>query len=148
MKKIVSLILCAILMVSLIACGGAPAETTPSVTVTDGQVVGEGAKSFPLTIVDKEGNAITITVNTDKEMVGEALTELGIVEGTMGEYGLYMTHVNVIPDIWEDDGYYWSFYINDEYAMTGVDQTPSPRAKATSWPPSTSNLKILQTPPL
>ena len=124
MKKIVSLILCAILMVSLIACGGAPAETTPSATVTDGQVVGEGAKSFPLTIVDKEGNAITITVNTDKETVGEALTELGIVEGTMGEYGLYMTHVNGIPAIWEEDGYYWSFYINDEYAMTGVDQTP------------------------
>ena len=124
MKKIVSLILCAILMVSLIACGGAPAETTLSTTVTDGQTVGEGAKSFPLTIVDKEGNAITITVNTDKEMVGEALTELGIVEGTMGEYGLYMTHVNGIPAIWEDDGYYWSFYINDEYAMTGVDQTP------------------------
>ena len=124
MKKIVSMILCAILMVSLIACGGAPAETTPSATVTDGQTVGEGSKSFPLTIVDKEGNAITITVNTDKEMVGEALTELGIVEGTMGEYGLYMTHVNGIPAIWEDDGYYWSFYINDEYAMTGVDQTP------------------------
>ena len=124
MKKIVSLILCAILMVSLVACGGASAETTPSNTVTDGQVVGEGAKSFPLTIVDKEGNAITITVNTDKEMVGEALTELGIVEGTMGEYGLYMTHVNGIPAIWEEDGYYWSFYINDEYAMTGVDQTP------------------------
>ena len=124
MKKIVSLILCAILMVSLVACGGAPAETTPSNTVTDGQVVGEGAKSFPLTIVDKEGNAITITVNTDKETVGEALTELGIVEGTMGEYGLYMTHVNGIPAIFEEDGYYWSFYINDEYAMTGVDQTP------------------------
>ena len=124
MKKIVSLILCAILMVSLVACGGASAETTPSNTVTDGQVVGEGAKSFPLTIVDKEGNAITITVNTDKEMVVEALTELGIVEGTMGEYGLYMTHVNGIPAIWEEDGYYWSFYINDEYAMTGVDQTP------------------------
>ena len=124
MKKIVSLILCAILMVSLIACGGAPAETTPSTTVTDGQTVGEGAKSFPLTIVDKEGNAISITVNTDKETVGEALTELGIVEGTMGEYGLYVTHVNGIPAIWEEDGYYWSFYINDEYAMTGVDQTP------------------------
>ena len=124
MKKIVSLILCAILMVSLIACGGAPAETIPSTTVTDGQEVGEGAKSFPLTIVDKEGSAITVTVNTDKETVGEALTELGIVEGTVGEYGLYMTHVNGIPAIYEDDGYYWAFYINDEYAMTGVDQTP------------------------
>lgn len=124
MKKIVTLILCLILMVSLVACGGAPAETTPSATVTDGQTVGEGAKSFQLTIVDKEGSSITITVNTDKEMVGEALTELGIVEGTMGEYGLYMTHVNGIPAIYEEDGYYWAFYINDEYAMTGVDQTP------------------------
>ena len=125
MKKIVTLILCAILMISLVACGGDTAETTlPSTTVTDSQVVGEGAKSFPLTIVDKEGNAISITVNTDKETVGEALTELGIVEGTMGEYGLYITHVNGIPAIWEEGGYYWSFYINDEYAMTGVDQTP------------------------
>ena len=130
MKKIVSLFLCAILMVSLVACGGAPAETTSSVTVTDGQTVGEGAKTFPLTIVDKEGNAITITVNTDKEMVGEALTDLGIVEGTMGEYGLYMTHVNGIPAIYEDDGYYWAFYINDEYAMTGVDQTPITEGEA------------------
>ena len=125
MKKLISLILCLVIVLSLAACGGEKApETTPSNTVTDGQVVGEGAKTFPLTIVDKEGNAITITVNTDKETVGEALTELGIVEGTMGEYGLYMTHVNGIPAIWEEDGYYWSFYINDEYAMTGVDQTP------------------------
>lgn len=130
MKKIVSLILCAILMVSLVACGGTPAETTPSVTVTDGQTIGEGAKSFQLTIVDKEGSSITITVNTDKEMVGEALTELGIVEGTVGEYGLYMTHVNGIPAIYEEDGYYWSFYINDEYAMTGVDMTPITEGEA------------------
>ena len=125
MKKLISLILCLVIVLSLTACGGEKApETTPSNTVTDGQVVGEGAKTFPLTIVDKEGNAITITVNTDKETVGEALTELGIVEGTVGEYGLYITHVNGIPAIYEEDGYYWSFYINDEYAMTGVDQTP------------------------
>ena len=124
MKKLISLILCLVIVLSLTACGGEKApETTPSNTVTDGQVVGEGAKTFPLTIVDKEGNAITITVNTDKETVGEALTELGIVEGTVGEYGLYITHVNGIPAIYEEDGYYWSFYINGDYANTGVDTT-------------------------
>ena len=125
MKKIVSLILCLILMVSLAACGGGTVETTPTFTpLTDGQTVGEGARTFQLTIVDKEGEEITITVNTDKEMVGEALTELGIVEGTMGDYGLYMTHVNGIAAIYEEDATYWAFYINGEYAMTGVDQTP------------------------
>ena len=126
MKKIVSLILCMIMMLSLIACGGNATETTEPefVPLADGAEVGEGTKTFPLTIVDKEGNAITITVHTDKETVGEALTELGVVEGTAGEYGLYMTHVNGIEAIWEEDGYYWSFYITDEYAMTGVDQTP------------------------
>ena len=25
---------------------------------------------------------------------------------------------------YETDGMYWSFYVNGEYAMTGVDQTP------------------------
>ena len=50
--------------------------------------------------------------------------EIGIVEGTMGDYGPYMTHVNGIPAIYEEDATYWAFYINGEYAMTGVDQTP------------------------
>ena len=142
MKKLVSLILCAILMLSLAACG-APAETTapdesgntsPSETettaptspipVSDGDVIGEGAVSFPLTIVDKDGNAIHITVNTDKEIVGEALLELGLVEGEQSEYGLYVKTVNGITADYDVDATYWAFYINDEYAMTGVDQTP------------------------
>ena len=25
---------------------------------------------------------------------------------------------------YETDGMYWAFYVNGEYAMTGVDQTP------------------------
>lgn len=126
MKKIVSLILCAILMLSLAACGApeettGPAEFTP---VADGAVLGEGAVSFPLVITDKDGSSINVTVNTDKENVGDALLEVGIVEGTVGEYGLYITHVNGIGAIYEEDGTYWAFYINGEYAMTGVDQTP------------------------
>ena len=126
MKKLVSLILALILVVSLAACG-APEETNPPkefTPVSDGAVLGEGAVTFPLTITDKEGNSINVTIHTDKETVGEALLEIGIVEGTMGDYGLYMTHVNGIPAIYEEDATYWAFYINGEYAMTGVDQTP------------------------
>jgi len=124
MKKNLAIILCIVMLVSLFAgCTAAGGETNTT-TVTDGQSVGEGAVSFSLTIVDKEGNEINITVNTDKETVGEALLELGIVEGEDGDYGLYMTHVNGIPAIFEEDGSYWAFYINGEYAMTGVEMTP------------------------
>ena len=126
MKKLMSLFLCIIMLTSLVACGGNSGETTPAefVPVTDGAVVGKGATTFPLSITDKDGNTINITVNTDKEVVGEALMELGIVEGTQGQYGLYVTHVNGIPAIYEEDATYWAFYINGEYALTGLDQTP------------------------
>lgn len=127
MKKLMSLILCLIMVFSLVACGGTTAETTEPAgftPVSDGAVVGEGAKSFPFVIVDKEGNTVTVTVNTDKETVGEALLELGLVEGEEGEYGLYVKTVNGITADWDVDAAYWAFYINDEYAMTGVDTTP------------------------
>lgn len=126
MKKFVSLLLCAILMVSLVACGGAPAETTAPNAFTpavDGDVLGEGDRSFPLTIVDKDGNTINVTIKTNEEMVGPALQNTGLVEGTVGEYGLYIEAVNGIEAIYEEDGSYWAFYINDEYALTSVDST-------------------------
>lgn len=127
MKKFLSLFLCVILMVSLVACGSGSAETTPGETfvpVADGDVVGEGSVSFPLTIVDGEGNEVHITVNTDEEMVGLALQEVGLLVGTQGDYGLYISEVNGIRAVYEESGTYWAFYINGEYAMTGVDLTP------------------------
>ena len=129
MKKNFAIILCIVLTLSLLAgCSAAPQTSTT--TVTDGQTVGEGAISFPLTIVDKEGNEINITVNTDNDTVGGALMELGIIEGEDGPYGLYMTHVNGIPAIYEEDGTYWAFYINGEYAMAGIELTPIAEGEA------------------
>lgn len=127
MKRILSAALCIALMLALAACSvGAPETTAPAgfTPVTDGQSVGSGAVSFPLEIVDKDGNSIKITVSTDKETVGEALLELCIVEGDMGDYGLYIKSVNGIVADYDVDATYWAFYINGEYAMTGVDQTP------------------------
>ena len=123
MKKIISLVLCFVLVLSLAACGGTT-ETTEFTPVSDGDVVGEGSASFPLTIVDRDGNAISITVNTDAETVGQALLDNGIVEGEEGDYGLYIHSVNGIRAVYEEDATYWAFYVNDAYAMTGVDMTP------------------------
>lgn len=87
------------------------------------QVVGEGSTVFPLGVVDKDGNVTNFEIHTDKTMVGEALVDLGLIEGENGDYGLYVKKVNGITADYDTDGVYWAFYINDEYAQTGVDVT-------------------------
>ena len=47
-----------------------------------------------------------------------------MIEGDESEYGLYVKTVNGITADYDADGVYWAFYINDEYAQTGVDSTP------------------------
>lgn len=87
-------------------------------------VVGEGNTVFPFTVVDKDGNETEFEIHTDKETVGEALEELGLIAGDEGEYGLYVKTVNGITADYDADGVYWAFYVNGEYAATGVDSTP------------------------
>ena len=66
---------------------------------------------------------MSATVNTDAETVGDALTELGILEGEEGPYGIYIKSINGVTADYDADGTYWAFYINGEYAMTGADVT-------------------------
>lgn len=122
MKRFLSVFLCLVMLLSLAACS--TADTQDYTTVTDGQTIGEGSKTFLLTITDGEGNVVNVTVNTDEETVGAALLALGLIAGDESEYGLYVKSVNGITADYETDGTYWAFYINGEYAMTGVDQTP------------------------
>ena len=71
-------------------------------------------------VVDKEGTETSFEIHTDKKMVGEALQECGLLEGEDGPYGLYVKTVNGITADYDVDQTYWAFYINGEYAMTGV----------------------------
>ena len=88
-----------------------------------GTVLGEGQTHFMVTVVDKDGMETFFSVNTDKEILGEALLELGLIAGEEGAYGLYVKQVNGITADYDVDQTYWAFYINGEYAMTGVDST-------------------------
>jgi len=54
-------------------------------------------------------------------MLGAALSELGLIDGEEGEYGLYVKTVNGKTADYDTDGMYWALYINDEYAQSGVD---------------------------
>lgn len=95
----------------------------PSEGLVDGSTIGEGETSFTLVVTDKDGSDITVTVLTDKTTVGEALLELGVIAGEESEYGLYVKTVNGTTLDYATDGMYWAFYIDGEYAMTGVDST-------------------------
>lgn len=90
---------------------------------TGDNVLGTGDTEFTLTVVDKEGGETQFEIHTDKETVGDALTELGFIEGEESGYGLYVKTVNGITVDYDTDGVYWAFYVNDEYASSGVDST-------------------------
>lgn len=125
MKKMLSLILCAVLIaamaLSVTGCSGN--ETWKTKTFKDGQTLGEGSKEFTLIVTDGEGKEATATIRTDKAIVGEALLELELIAGEEQEIGLYVKSVNGKTYDYDKDGKYWAFYIDGEYAMTGIDAT-------------------------
>ena len=135
-KKVSSFILCMVLIVAMalstVGCNGSKnsgaasgAEGTQAgVDVQrEGGELGEGSKEFALTVTDKDGNETQFEIHTDKEMVGEALQELNLIDGEEGEYGLFVKTVNGITADYDTDGVYWAFYVNGEYATSGVDVT-------------------------
>lgn len=92
-------------------------------TEADGNVLGEGNTQFTFTVVDGENKETKFEIHTDKKTVGEALTELDLIAGEQGDYGLYVKTVNGVTVDFDKDGAYWAFYVGDEYAATGVDTT-------------------------
>lgn len=140
-KKLSSFILCIVLTVAMAlftyGCNGKQEDMSSgeeqetkvqteekSQEQEDEHVIGNGDVQFLLTVTDQEGEETEFEVHTDKETVGEALLEAGMIDGDEGEYGLYVKTVNGITADYDADGVYWAFYINGEYAQTGVDETP------------------------
>lgn len=130
--RITSWLLCVMLIVAIaftaMGCNtNTPAGNTQTTagteTDTNTTVLGEGQTTFGFMVVDKDGNETRFEIHTDKETVGDALLELELISGEVGEYGLYVKTVNGITADYDVDQTYWAFYINGEYAMSGVDST-------------------------
>ncbi|MBQ8527912.1 MAG: DUF4430 domain-containing protein [Lachnospiraceae bacterium] len=98
-------------------------EETTAGASADVQAVGEGATVFVFTVVDGEGAETVFEVHTDKTIVGEALLDCALIAGDEGEYGLYVKTVNGVTADFDTDGAYWAFYVDGEYAQSGVDTT-------------------------
>ncbi len=123
MKKInkTALTLLFALLLCLFSC--APSgDVWREATYRSDTTLGEGEKTVTVTVVAEE-KSVVFTVHTDKETVGEALLEHGLIEGEEGAYGLYVKKVNGILADYDKNQRYWAFYVNGEYAMTGVELT-------------------------
>lgn len=129
-RRILSVMLCVVLIaaVALFTSGctdeknqEAPKET--NAFSDEVKELGEGEKSFAFTVTDADGKETCFMIKTDKTIVGEALQELGLIDGEEGAYGLYVKTVNGSTYDYDADGKYWAFYVNGEYAPTGVDVT-------------------------
>lgn len=111
MKRMISLLLVVVMVFALTACGAK--EDAPAFDTV----------SFKVVVTDLDGNETTFNYTSSAATVGEALVAEGLVEGHETEFGLYVDTVNGITADWDADQTYWAFYINGEYATTGIDTT-------------------------
>ena len=132
-KKALSFILCIVLIAAIALFTTACNDNKTSYTTTENAVstteaakmtvLGEGETKFTFTVTDLEGNEAAFEINTDKKTVGDALLDLQLIAGDESEYGLYVKTVNGTTLDYDKDGAYWAFYVDGEYATSGVDTT-------------------------
>ena len=82
--------------------------------------MGKGEKTVTVDVT-AEDKTVTFTIHTNKEILGEALAEHGLVEGEPGAYGLYVKKVNGITADYDVNQTYWGFNKDGESLMTGAD---------------------------
>lgn len=84
----------------------------------------QGAKAITLTVIYEDGSQKDFTVHTDAETLGEALLAEGLVQGSDGAYGLFVTTVDGVEA--QDSLHQWWCFNDGEGNMlsTGIDQEP------------------------
>ena len=122
-KSTILAILSLVFIVCLVSCN--TAEKTgvwENATYLNDAEFGNGAKTVVVEVKAEE-ETVTFTIKTDKDTVGAALIEHGLIEGEEGQYGLYVKVVNGIRADYDLDKRYWAFYVDGEYAMKGIELT-------------------------
>ncbi len=139
MKKIISFILCFVFALTFVSCAASENPDTDTTTeenisqeitseeaVASGEIytedttIGEGETTIYVSVIT-EDKTVKITINTDKEILGEALIDCGLVEGEEGPYGLYIEKVNGISAVYEKDKAYWALSENGVTSLSGAD---------------------------
>lgn len=125
LRPIISLLLVLLLSFTFSACGkkdAVSADLWKSAVYAADTELGEGEKTVSLEV--KAGDkSVKFIVHTDLETVGAALLDQKLISGEDGQFGLYIKEVNGITADYNIDQSYWAFYIDGEYAVSGVDST-------------------------
>lgn len=110
MKQLISMLLALVMVFALTACSTKEApEKAPA--------------AFKVIVTDLEGNESTYEYTSNAPSVGEALVAEGLIEAHEASFGLFIDAVNGIAADWDNDQTYWAFYIDGEYAVTGIGET-------------------------
>lgn len=119
-------VFCTMLIAVSLLCGCSAGDSKEPASFSDSaasQRIGEGESEFCVEVVGADKAKTSFVINTNDKTVGEALLNLGFIDGEQGPYGLYVKTVNGITLDYDKDKMYWTFYINGEYASKGVDET-------------------------
>lgn len=82
----------------------------------------QGDKTITVEVIHKDGSLISFEYHTDREYLGETLTDEGLVSGESGAYGMFITTVDgeTADDSRQE---WWCITKNQEQLNTSADQT-------------------------
>ena len=117
-NKLLAILLTIAMIFSLMAAGCAPAAAPKE---TQGQTTGD-TQTFTVEVTHKDGTVKTFTYPVSDKDLGAILVEQGLAVESNSP-GMYNTVDGETAD-WNVDKGYWCFYIGDEMAMKGMNDTP------------------------
>ena len=115
LKKVALIVLSVVFMFNFAGC----MVVSNDITGSDNGTV----KSFTFTAVFPDGSEKSFELKSDAKTVGDALIKEGLISGEKGAYGLYVKKVCDVTLDADKDKQYWAFYVNKDYATSGVDTT-------------------------
>ena len=116
-RSIIAILLAVAMLTAFAACGGSPAETEPT-TIATTEAPAPTPVNVTLTVTMADGTKNTHEITTEKQTLGEALDEAGLIE--RDEKGM-IVKVDGVEASWDADQAYWALYVNEEYSMKGAD---------------------------
>ena len=116
--KLAAALLVIVVMLLAVGCGKeTPTGLWADATYTEDATVGTGAKTVTV-LVTTEQTTVTLTVKTDKETLGAALSDYELVNDAS-----FFDTLNGIKADWDANSAYWAFYVGDDYASVGANET-------------------------
>lgn len=128
MKKTINSIICVTLslvfVLCLVSCNNKVDATGlwENATYLKDTKLGRGKTTVEVEVKVEE-QTVTFTIRTDKTTLADVLIEHELISGEEGPYGLYVNTVNGMTLNKKSGNYYWAFYKDGEYLMTGVEST-------------------------